>query len=109
VVQLTYDPSRVSAEDLLSLARRRGCADEVLARSDGEERQARAIFGGDVTRTRDRFREAQDSDQKRALRGTPYASLELTERQALRVNAALAAGSSPTAYLSPRQRRGAER
>ena len=42
-------------------------------------------------------------DDRHALRGTVWGAVPLTAAQASRVNAAVAAGSDPTAWLSPRQ------
>ena len=49
-------------------------------------------------------RSAPERDQKRSLRRSRYGELELSERQAARINAALADGRAPGPYLSPRQR-----
>ncbi len=104
VVELTFDPSVVSYEELLRAARTRSCSDGVFTRSDVQLRTARAIFGEDARLVQATAETARASDQKRALQGTPYARLGLTPRQALRVNAAVAAGRSPAFLLSPRQR-----
>ena len=104
VVELTYDPAVLSYAELLRRAQRAGCSDEVFPRSDAQEREARAIFGRRVTRTQAIARSAPARDQKRALRGTRFAELDLTPRQAVQVNAAVAARRSPARFLSPRQR-----
>ncbi len=105
VVELEYDEKVVSYAQLLASARERGCAREVFARTSDELEAARAVFGEAARLTRRIPRSAPDSDQKRALRATPYAELDLTPRQAMRVNADVAAGRSPTRHLSPRQQR----
>lgn len=49
------------------------------------------------------FRPSPDDDGH-ALRGTPWSTVPMTEAQAARVNATVAAGGDPTPWLSPRQR-----
>ncbi|MCB9687842.1 MAG: hypothetical protein H6738_19035 [Alphaproteobacteria bacterium] len=43
-------------------------------------------------------------DDNHALRGTPWSAVPMTEAQAARVNATVAAGGDPSPWLSPRQR-----
>jgi len=104
VVEVRFDPAVLSYEGLLGEAHRRGCSDRVLTHSDAQQRAAAEVFGDRVVRVRAYASPAQESDQKRALLGTPYRALALTPAQAVRVNAAVAAGRSPARWLSPRQR-----
>lgn len=104
VVELSFDPSVVHYEELLRTARTRSCSDAVFTHSDAQQRAAEAVFGEAARRVQAFADVAPASDQKRALRGTPYAKLDLTPRQAVRVNAAVAARRSPALLLSPRQR-----
>lgn len=101
VVELTFDPTVVSYDELLRAAA--PCSDAVYTHSDRQQHAAQAVFGANAHRARAFATIAKDSDQKRALRGTPYANSFLTPRQAVRVNSALAARRSPTSLLSPRQ------
>jgi len=101
VVELSFDPTVVRYDALLRAAS--ACSDAVYTHNDEQQRVAKTIFGNNARRTHDVARSAKESDQKRSLQGTPYAKLDLTPRQALRVNAAVAARRSPTGLLSPRQ------
>lgn len=101
VVELAFDSSAVSYAELLRAAM--ACSDAVYTHSDEQQRVAAAVFGENAHRAHTFAKIAKDSDQKRALRATPYADLVLTPRQAVRVNSALAAGRSPSSLLSPRQ------
>ncbi len=102
VVELTFDPEVMSYGELLRLATP-ACSDAVYTHSAAQQRAAKVILGERARRADEFARAAKDSDQKRSLQGTPYAMLELTPRQAVRVNSALAARRSPTALLSPKQ------
>ena len=104
VVELEFDPDLVSYDDLVALARRRGCADRVFALSTSQRDIARQLFGDRVTSDSGPLRVARARDQKYYLRRSPLKKLELTPRQALRANAAVAAGLDPAPHLSPRQR-----
>ncbi len=101
VVELTFDLSLVSYDELLHAAP--PCSDRVYTHSDEQQRLAQAVFGANAHRASGFAQIAEDTDQKRSLRGTPYAHVALTPRQAVRVNSALAARRSPAALLSPRQ------
>ncbi len=105
VVELEFDERVVSYPALLAAARAQGCARAVYALTPSDLEVARKVFGDAASLAETIPRSAPDSDQKRSLRGTPFAQLELTPRQQMRVNADLAAGRSPVRHLSPRQRR----
>jgi hypothetical protein len=88
-VRVTYDASRLSQEQLVHAAQQRACA---LRTSGGAAEHA-----------------AGGSDHLHALAASPLRWLPLTPMQAMRVNAALAAGRDGLEFLSPRQRELAER
>jgi hypothetical protein len=89
-VRVTYDESRLSYP--------------ALVRAAGEQRCAvRAGDGGAAER------EAAGDDHLHALAASPLRWLPLTPMQAMRVNAALAAGRDGLEFLSPRQRELARR
>lgn len=105
VVEVEFDARVVSFGALVAEAKRQGCA-----------RTAYAHDPKDASGTSDarllspeRARDAAESDRKRSLSLSPLRLLPLTEAQSCRVNAALARGASPADFLSPRQRRLAER
>ncbi len=78
-VEVTYDPARVAPSALATAA------------------QGRVLGAGRTT-------SAPDADQKRHLRFSTLRYVPLTPVQAARINAALAAGTEATKWLSPRQR-----
>jgi hypothetical protein len=82
-VRVTYDESRLSQDQLVRSARQRECA--LRTGGAGAERGAAG------------------SDHLHALAASPLRWLPLTPMQAMRVNAALAAGGDGVEYLSPRQ------
>lgn len=103
-VELRFDPAVVSYGELVQEARQRGCADRVFAHDAAQRRAAAEVFGKAVTLETGRLREAGRRDQKYYLRRSAWKQVELTPRQAVRVNAALESGTDPAQYLSPRQR-----
>ena len=105
VVEVVYDPGEVDYRQLLEEARGRGCADHVYAHDAEQLETAQRIFGNAVTRTRTLAESAAERDQKYNLRRSRFRKLELTPRQAMRVNAALASAENPLRWLSPRQRK----
>ena len=104
VVQVHFDPKVTSYAELLRRARAGRCAEAVFVREPARLEAARAAWGDRARSSAKRPRAARDSDQKRYLRATPLAKLDLTPLQQTRVNAALANGQDPLRWLSPRQR-----
>lgn len=109
VVDVTFDVSRLPYERLLAEAERRGLAARVYARDEAQLAAARRVVGTRAVRSDERSRPAPESDQKRHLRLSALAGLDLTPLQEARVNAALAAGTPVDRWLSPRQRDAARR
>ncbi len=104
VVELEFDPDSVSYRDLVREARRRGCADRVFAEDASQRAIAEEVFGDAVTTDAGRLRVSRARDQKYYVGRSPLQDLDLTPRQAVRVNAAVAVGLDPAPHLSPRQR-----
>ena len=118
VVDVTY-AANVDADALLAEATRRAHPSGIYA-ADAKQFEAadkatpggatvdREIAGGataeKIALLPQPTRRAPDSDQLYYLRHSPYAKLELTRLQQIRVNAALGTGGSPERWLSPRQR-----
>ncbi len=102
-VEVVFDPDVVSYAALLAEARRRGCAERVFPHSAAQIEVARESFSGASRLELGRMREARPRDQKHYLRGSSLRKVDLTQRQEVRVNAALAAGLDPSDHLSPRQ------
>jgi hypothetical protein len=102
VVEVRYDPRRLSLEALVRRVRQRRIADPVFVDEESDRALARRVFGARARPRRD-FRAAPDDDKYR-LRHSGLAALPLTPLQQTRVNAALAAGRPAVPWLSPRQR-----
>lgn len=103
VVEVMFDPNVVSYAALLRQAKTRGCADRVIAHSPAQERVAATVFDS-VSLDRGRAGSAGARDQRYYLRRSKLSSVALTDRQSLRVNAALGGGGDAGRWLSPRQR-----
>ena len=99
VVEVEYDPQRVTAKKLVAKAKQLECASTVWAHDDG---QAKALG---LPKIDGRARDTQPSEQWYRLRRTPLRLLPMTPLQATRVNAAIGAGTRDDAdgVLSPRQ------
>ncbi len=104
VVEVRFDPARLSYDDLLAHADRQDCADYVYAHDATQLRIANRHYGSHVTRTADFASDAKPSDDKRHLRRSPLRHLDLTLEQRTKINAALANGADPLAFLSDEQR-----
>ncbi|MEE8171034.1 MAG: VPGUxxT family thioredoxin-like (seleno)protein, type 2 [Phycisphaerae bacterium] len=101
VVEVEFDPARLSFDELLSRARQQDCASRVFARSDAQLAAARGQVGQAAVRSDDATR--PDKQPKYYLAQTPLKHVPMTELQACRVNAALGRKSDPKPFLSPRQ------
>lgn len=100
VVEVTYDPRRVSYADLLAHAVDRDCALRVFPRSDDQLELARAKVGDAAEFNQAAVRRVED--QKYYLAQTALRYVPMTQTQATRINADL---DNAADYLSPRQRR----
>ena len=101
VTLVTYDPTEISAQDLITAAEKVQCAQAVyLPRGDANALQPRRL----PIQTLDGYRRAPESDQKRQIQGTPLAALSLRGIQATKVNAWIRTDQAKAlALLSPRQ------
>lgn len=103
VVEITYDPSRVSYERLVSAAKAGGCAKRVFARSDEERKIAANAFGSNVKVTSKPVSGSQ-KDDKYQLRHTAWRFVPMTPLQATLANSMVGARQDPASVFSPRQR-----
>ncbi len=99
VVEVDFDPERVSYEKLLEVAIRRDCATIVATRTDQHQELAAARVGKRAVRSDAPIR--LDSEPKYYLHQSPLAELPMTEPQKMRVNATLRGNWRQ--WLSPRQ------
>ncbi len=102
VVEVEFDPSKLSYADLLHHAKSRSCADGVFTRNAVEERQAQAVFKGRAHQSGDRAR-ASRKDDKYQLRHTAWRFVPMTDLQRSKANALIGRRQSPASVLSPRQ------
>jgi hypothetical protein len=82
VVEVVFDPRRISRDALLQIAEQRRC---------GQSESARSI-------------RPSQKDDKYQLRHTAWAYVPMTELQASRANSLIGRGADPSALFSPRQR-----
>lgn len=103
VVDVYFDPKRISFVKLTEEARRLKCADAIFARTDKQHSEAAQIDGLTVERTDERTK--PDKVPKYYMSKTPYRFVPMTEAQSARVNAALANKKNADRFLSPSQLR----
>lgn len=109
VVEIRYDGAQLPFARLLSDLVRLDCAERLWVERGPELDLASAALAERAELTRVEVRPAPPSDQRHALWLSPLAKLPLTPIQALKVNAALAAGEAPARWLTPWQAALAER
>jgi hypothetical protein len=103
VVEIDFDSAVLGYQALVEQAKKQDCAHRVFARNDAQVSVAKGIVGDAVTRSNTTV--DTSTQQQYHLSKTPeYHYLPLTQLQATKVNAAIADGQSPDAFLSPGQR-----
>ncbi len=103
VVELEFDPRKMSYEELLRTAKQMQCASRIFTRTDAQQAFAAPLVGSDAVRSNETARSASDGDQFYQLRHSPLRLLPLTTLQAIRVNSAIGTGGDVRHFLSPRQ------
>ncbi len=103
VVEITYDPAKISYDRLVAAAKEGRCASRVLARNGDEAEIAKKHFDTDVSITGRPVR-GSEKDDKYQLRHTPWRFVPMTDLQASRANTLVGRGQDPSALFSPRQR-----
>ncbi len=104
VVELFFNPAIIDYEQLVEEAQSMDCADRVYARTDQQRSAANAVAEHAVVRTDEAIRPTP-KDDKWHLAKTAWRHVPMTETQAARANAAIAAGKSPDWFFSSAQRR----
>ena len=102
VTLVRYDPTVITVNDLILVAEKVQCAQEVFLPEPDQEisRSLRLKI-----QTLAGYRRAPDSDQKRQIQGTPLATLSLRGIQATKVNSWIRTDRAKAlSLLSPRQR-----
>lgn len=100
VVEVEFDPKRVSYKELLTRAIARNCATIVATRTDEQQKLAAAEIGDRAIRSDKAIR--PDSEPKYYLSRSKLSKVSMTELQAARVNATLRK-KQWRQWLSPRQ------
>jgi hypothetical protein len=104
VVDVRFDPAQLPLAKLIATAEQACAADRMWLGDEAQFKSARELAGKRAALLDFEPKPAPESDDLRALKRSPWAKLEMARCQALRCNAALAAGEqAPTALLSPRQ------
>lgn len=101
VVELEYNPSIISYEDLVSRAKSNKVASHVFTVNDIQNTAAKELLGAEEVSVATTFR--PDRSPKYYLSRTSYKHVPMTELQKSRVNAAIGSLQSPDTYLSPKQ------
>ena len=101
VVQVTYDPSVVTFQEVVHTGQRAQCADRIYVHDKQQEEAAQQLIEAGKIRKKSSFR--PDSEPKHYLSKTPYRAVPMTTLQAARANALIGQGKSPERVLSPRQ------
>jgi hypothetical protein len=106
VVQVTFDRREIRFEELLQKAKELQCTSRVYAHDRGQWEIARKDpdLTVELLSEAESMRDAEPADQRYFLRQTPLVWLPLTDYQATKVNAAVAAREDVQVWLSPRQR-----
>ena len=101
VVQVNYNPSVISFDDLAEKAKDARCNSHVYTNDSNEKTIAKKVVGEGSISSESKFR--LDKDVKYYLSRTHYKFVPMTEMQAAKVNSQIGRGKSFENYLSPRQ------
>ena len=99
VVEVHYDPSIITFQNLLKTAKDKGAASSVF--SDDDKDVSIAKMTGTSVQGLGKFKD--DREPKYYTSRTLYQFLPMTEVQASRVNSAIGKNQDPKEFLSPRQ------
>ena len=101
VVQVQYDPSQVSYENLVQSAQKVRCNSHTYTENATQKAAAEKLVGKDKVSNVSTFR--ADREPKYYLGKTHFKYVPMTRLQAARANSLIAQGTSPNEVLSPRQ------
>lgn len=101
VVQIDYNPQKISYEDLIATAKKEKVASHVYIENTDQKMIANKIVGTSAVQPADRFR--LDREPKYYLSKTHYRYVPMTDLQATRANSLVGKGLSPDKLLSPQQ------
>jgi len=101
VVEVKYNPIKVSYENLVNEAKQAQCASHVFTENNNQASEAKKIVGNGSASPKSKFR--LDKEPKYYLSKSVYRFVPMTQLQAAKVNSKLGKGQSPDAFLSPKQ------
>ena len=101
VVEVEFDPNKISYKALLKKANKSGCASHVFADDDKQLKASKSIIGKSGSSEKGEFR--LDREPKYYLSKTVYQYVPMTQLQAARANSLIGNGALPNEVLSPRQ------
>ncbi|MCB0669212.1 MAG: thioredoxin family protein [Saprospiraceae bacterium] len=101
VVNVYYDPSIVSLEEILDEGKRTSCADQAYVNQENERKKAGKTLGTSNVKNASTFR--PDKEPKYYLSKTGYRLVPMSPTQAVKINVLIGQGKSPFHLLSPRQ------
>ncbi len=107
-VEVEFDPERLDFKSLVRQAKKMDCLHAVYTTTDAQQTAALQIAGR-AARPAPTGMKPSAEDTKYRLARSEYRDIPMTKTQASRVNAALAAGTDPKQWLSPRQLQGERR
>lgn len=101
VVEVKYNPYKVSFDNLVEEAKDAQCASHVFTENKNQTSTAAKIVGKNKTSPATKFR--LDKEPKYYLSKSIYQYIPMTQLQAAKVNSKIGSGQSPDALLSPKQ------
>ena len=101
VVEVEYDPNKISFESLLQKANKTGCASHVFASDEDQLETSEQLIGSSSSSLKTSFR--IDREPKYFLSKSIYQFIPMTQLQAARANSMVGSGQLPNKVLSPRQ------
>ena len=102
-VEVVFDPTIVSIEELVAAADKAQCATNVYAHGDVQLVHARQVVGDRASAAKSRASAAPSKDQDYWLAQSAYRWLPLTPMQRTKVNAALHLETDANSFLAPSQ------
>jgi hypothetical protein len=103
VVEVEFDPRVTSYAELLAKSRAVEKPSTVFTYDAADQEVAKARLGDQAVQTKESAKDAKAADRRYYLRRSPLWLVPMTDVQAVRTNALLAAKKDPGRVLSPRQ------
>lgn len=101
VVNVYYDPKKISLSDIVFEGKKNNCADAAYITKRDDKQALRKLISDNQIRDVETFR--MDKQPKYYLSHTLLASIPMMPIQAVKINAAIGAQKDPLSMLSPRQ------